>query len=103
MVDLLREEGYVVEAVEHGAQALKSMYEQRPDTVILDMVLPVMDGPSFLEACRANPEFADIPILLYSATPTTAGDAERLGARAYLPKPFGVDTLLEVVSRLVAN
>jgi CheY-like chemotaxis protein len=97
-------EGYeVVATASDGKEALDKIAELRPDLVILDIMMPKMDG---LEVCRhlkADPELADIPIVLLSARAQDMDVREGLdiGADAYLTKPFDPVELLEVVGRLV--
>ena len=91
--DVVEAEGYRVAQARHGAEALDRVAEERPDVVLLDLMMPVMDGVAFAEALRARPAWAGIPVVVISAV----GDPERaraVRARAYLPKPFGVDDLL---------
>ena len=58
-----RKEGYEVELAENGKKALKSMYKRKPDLVLLDLIMPVMDGFQTLEEIRKNPNFKNIIIL----------------------------------------
>lgn len=93
LVRSLRFEGYDVRAVSDGAQALEAAAEQRPDVVILDVMMPFVDG---LSACRElRRRFRDLPILMLTArhevTDRVAGlDA---GADDYLVKPFALSEL----------
>lgn len=94
-------EGYAVEAVSDGAQALKSAREAQPDILVLDLMLPSMSG---LEICKAlRREGSTIPILML-----TARDAEvdrvvglEIGADDYVTKPFSVRELLARVNALL--
>ena len=97
-------EGYeVVATASDGKEALDKIAELRPDLVILDIMMPKMDG---LEVCRhlkADPALAKIPVVLLSARAQDLDVREGLdiGADAYLTKPFDPVELLEVVGRLV--
>jgi DNA-binding response OmpR family regulator len=104
----LRHSGYDVVDVGDGAAAVEACRNERPDLVVLDLMMPVMSG---LEACRAikaEPELADIPVVLLTAraqnTDVDAGLA--VGADAYVTKPFSpkelaarVESLLEGTGR----
>ena len=97
-------EGYeVVATASDGREALDKIAELEPDLVILDIMMPKMDG---LEVCRhlkADPKLAKIPVVLLSARAQDLDVREGLdiGADAYLTKPFDPVELLEVVGRLV--
>jgi CheY-like chemotaxis protein len=56
---VLQDAGYGVATAANGAEALNRLREQRPDGIILDLNMPVMDGKAFLSACRADPAYAE--------------------------------------------
>jgi len=100
--DLLRDDGYQVSEACNGAEALDAVREQRPDLIVLDLMMPVMDGWTFVEECRREPGFDDVPIVVTSAShdlPRTAERLRSLGVRTCLAKPFDVDGLLALVER----
>ena len=102
--DLLRDDGYQVSEACNGAEALDAVREQRPDLIVLDLMTPVMDGWTFVEECRREPGFDDVPIVVTSAShdlPRTAERLRSLGVRTCLTKPFDVDGLLALVERYV--
>src|SRR5215211_8502819 len=65
--DALRGEGYAVDLAAHGREALDAMRARRPATVILDLMMPVMDGFSFMEACHQEALCDGVPIVVISA------------------------------------
>jgi two-component system KDP operon response regulator KdpE len=91
--DTLDARGYTVRAVPNGAEAIQSLGGPLPDLMLLDLILPDMDG---LEVCRHARQFTTLPIVVLSAV----GDEKRkvealdLGADDYLTKPFGMNELL---------
>jgi CheY-like chemotaxis protein len=101
IADALDFEGYNVVTAVHGADALAKLASGRPDAVVLDLMMPVMDGRAFLSACHRDPRLAQIPVLVVSASHDLAASAPELGARACLAKPFDLDVLLAIVDRLV--
>jgi CheY-like chemotaxis protein len=101
--EALRESGYDVDTAAHGAEALDRMHRARPDAVVLDLMMPRLDGTSFVELMRLNPCFASVPIVLVTATYGAAQVAERIGARACITKPFELDELVEVVRGIVSE
>lgn len=96
-------EGYeVVATAADGKEALEKIAELKPDLVILDIMMPKMDGLEVCRRLRADPDLADIPVILLSARAQDMDIREGLeiGASAYLTKPFDPVELLEVVGRL---
>lgn len=79
-----------VETAASGAEAIVKAIAWRPDVILLDVMMPVMDGPSVLEKLRARPDTQDIPVVFITAR-TQAHEIERfraLGAAAVISKPF---------------
>ncbi len=89
----LRMEGYDVLAALNGVEALDVLEREIPDLIILDLMMPVMDGPEFLRRMR---EWSQIPVLVLSGRQDQQDKVEclDLGADDYLAKPFGVRELL---------
>jgi CheY-like chemotaxis protein len=98
---VLREAGYAVASAANGAEALEQLRQQRPDGVLLDLNMPVMDGPSFLRVCRADPAYAELPVAVCTTQSTAALLTTALTIQAHIPKPFDLDELLDVVACLV--
>jgi CheY-like chemotaxis protein len=102
MVSLvLAGEGYEVRTAENGLVALDLLASWQPAIILLDLMMPVMDGWTFLAAQQADPVLARIPVIVLSAS----GDPEAIGpdhgAAAILTKPFRVAQVLEKVAALV--
>jgi len=97
--ELLEEEGYRVVAAEDGRSALERLYAgARPDLIILDLRMPVMDGWEFRALQKADPALAEIPIVALSAD--GSAKAAAIDAHAYVRKPVTADALLAVVSKV---
>jgi two-component system chemotaxis response regulator CheY len=101
VTDILEYEGYHVEQAANGEQGLLKVQATRPDAIVLDLMMPVMDGWAFLRACRADPQASTRPILLMSAHPLLPDTAREFYVEGFLAKPFDMYVLLEVVQRLV--
>lgn len=95
LAQLLEDEGYGVHAAHNGREGLQIASQKAPPRVIvLDLMMPVMNGWEFLAARRNDPRLRDVPVVVVSAT----GDSERLsGATAFLRKPIDIRRLLQVV------
>jgi CheY-like chemotaxis protein len=81
-----------------GASGAASAIEDEPDAILLDLMMPVMDGVTFAQNLRERPQ-RDVPIVVISAD----GNPQRaasVGARAYLAKPFDIETLLAHVAAI---
>jgi CheY-like chemotaxis protein len=89
---VLEDDGYRVETASNGADALRMADQYRPDAVILDVTMPVMDGWTFLETWRTRPAECRSPVLVLSAKRESRAALDR-GAKAYLSKPFDIETL----------
>jgi CheY-like chemotaxis protein len=102
VVELLLDEGYDVDQAGDGAEALQLVFGSVPDAIVLDLMMPVLDGWAFVERCRSIPAARDVPIVVMSATHGLHESAERLhamGVRAVVAKPFDVDALIAIVQR----
>lgn len=100
--EVLRDDGYQVREARNGLEALTQISNGLPDLIVLDLMMPVMDGWQFVEQCRHRPGCADVPIVVTSAShdlPNTAERLRALGVRTCLAKPFDVDGLLALVER----
>lgn len=98
----LSADGHLVLVAEHGGEVLDLVRDQRPDLVVLDAMMPVMDGFEVLRRLKADPYSASIPVIMLTALRREADvvGGLQLGAADYLVKPFIPDELLERVRRL---
>lgn len=94
--------GCAVRRARDGAEVIRLVQDDCPDLVMVDMVMPVMDGGAVARQLRANPATADLPIILASAQSRAQLEAQRLPADVVvLAKPFDLNVLLSYVHRLV--
>lgn len=101
---LMQQAGFGVRVATDGEAALAAMAEDRPDLVVLDVMLPKRDGYEVCRAIRADPRWAGVRILMLTAK---GRDSERetglaLGADAYITKPFSNREVVERVKQLLA-
>ena len=101
--ECLRYEGYDVHSAADGRDALARLeYGLRPDVILLDLMMPVLNGFDVLEALKSRPEWKSIPVVIVSAN--RGYEAEDLsGAVSILRKPVNVDRLLAAVEQAVAS
>jgi len=92
--ETLQEDGHTVDVVMSGIQALDTASRVKPDLMIVDWVIPDMDGNALLGMLKARPSLSTIPVLAISALQDGAERAERAGADDFLQKPFGAEELL---------
>jgi len=98
--DLLSDEGFAVLTARNGKDGLKRIGEKRPDLILLDYMMPVMDGRQLLLALQADATHQDIPVILMSAIPHSSIPTDCKPA-AFLRKPFDIEQLLTEVRRLL--
>ena len=90
VVDILIDVGYDVTEAEHGGVALEKAKDERPDIILLDVMMPVMDGFEVLTQLRQDPVTQATPVIMLTAFPPAKGElrAWKLGATHYIRKPF---------------
>ena len=99
---LLREEGYSVVCAADGVQALAYLANSTPDAIVLDYMMPYLDGAAVLQAMRANPATAWIPVIMVSAAPPKMQGRPPM-YDALLQKPFEIGDLLAVLAEQIAR
>jgi CheY-like chemotaxis protein len=86
----LKRAGFIVRVVNNGQEALDAVAEQKPDVVLLDWMMPELDGPETCRRLKSNPESASVPVIFLTAKSQEA-EIQRglsLGAAGYVTKPF---------------
>ncbi|MGH2358858.1 MAG: response regulator [Candidatus Limnocylindria bacterium] len=97
VAEMLSLEGYAVDEAANGAEALAAVERKRPDLVLLDLRMPVLDGWGFVSALRSRG--LTVPIVVMTAARDTGHWAEAIPAHGTLAKPFGYDELMAAVER----
>src|SRR3989441_8068502 len=98
MTQALAGEGFLVLGSRDGADALAKLADIQPCLMLLDLMMPGMDGWQFMEELRVHPGFSRIPVVVVSAYGTRDG-VRSLGAADYLRKPFEFPALLDLMGR----
>jgi DNA-binding response OmpR family regulator len=93
----LSDVGYAVDTAANGVQGLELLAKDPPDLVILDCMMPLLDGPGMLAAMRADPSVARIPVVMMSAMPEATVRARCTSYTTFLRKPFDFDTVVGAV------
>lgn len=98
----LESEGYLVETASNGQDALASVAQNVPDAMLIDIMLPRVDGRQLIRACKAQPATSRIPIIVMSAGYDAMHDAE-LASLVFMTKPFDIEMLLMLVDDAVSS
>ena len=97
----LQDEGYRVVLHASGRGGLAAVKQQRPNVIVLDLMLPDVDGDDVLRELKKNPETADIPVVVMSAVASTLRPEDRLQVEAVVRKPFDLDELFTAIKRAI--
>jgi CheY-like chemotaxis protein len=100
LAELLEDEGYEILTAGNGAEALDLLRggAEPPSLILLDLMMPVMDGRSFRLEQRADPQLDRIPVVVLSAYHDAAAQAAELEVAAFLSKPLRPDTLMRLIT-----
>jgi CheY-like chemotaxis protein len=96
--DLFEGEGYQVTALNYTESILQSVNQCHPDLVMLDFLLPGVNGGELCHQIKSNPLTSNLPVIMLSAFPRVLESLGDFGANAFVEKPFRISTLLDVVS-----
>lgn len=97
---VLGEHGYRVLVANNGRRALDLLREHKPDVLVTDFMMPVMDAPALLAAMRRD-GIADVPVVVMSSLPEATVSERLTGHRAFVRKPFRESELLETIERVL--
>ncbi|GAA0873398.1 hypothetical protein GCM10009117_25450 [Gangjinia marincola] len=100
-----KKQGYLVFIARDGSEAIKIIDDELPDLVVLDIMMPKVDGYETITTLKKNPKFNDIKVIFLSAKSKTKNIEKglRLGADLYFTKPFSVKKLIIAVNDLLKN
>ncbi len=100
---ILEQEGFAVACAGNGHEALELLANVQPAIIISDVAMPRMSGSEFCSAIREHPLYTHIPIIVTSAMDEESARAEFDCYDAFVPKPYSVDVLIELVNKLLAD
>ena len=98
VADELKDRGCEVRTATDGAEALQQIEENRPDVIVLDLMLPTMHGWDFVEQYQQHTGGTRLPIIVVSAAGAVPRSMEKRGVRHYLRKPFDLEELARCVA-----
>lgn len=101
LATLFDDEGYTVCSATNGQEALELLRGWRPDLILLDLMMPRMDGATFRAEQRRLDAAADVPLILLSAAGKAQTSREQFGAAAVIMKPFELEAVLDVVDQVL--
>ncbi len=101
---VLAQHGYEVTSALNAQEAYKLVDRQKPDLILLDLLMPEISGFDFLEQIKKDRDLQDIPVVIVSAVGTKENIRQtmEMGAVHFISKPVNVDELLNTVSRLLS-
>lgn len=97
---VLEEEGYQVVVAGNGREGLAAVTQSRPDLILCDVMMPLMDGVGLCRAMQAQPDARDIPLVFMSAGRKPVNQ-DGCHYAAFIPKPFELTAVLEVIASLI--
>lgn len=100
---VLTDSGHTVRIAINGKQGLQLLAEGKPDLVLSDFMMPVLDGPGMLRAMAADPRYRSIPVILMSSLSEAAVVARCGGYIGFLRKPFTLQAVTDAVGRALGE
>jgi twitching motility two-component system response regulator PilH len=102
LTDLLQKNGFVVRTAENADDAFKRLADQKPDLILMDVVMPGQNGFQLTRAINRTPEYADVPIIICTSKSleTDRVWGMRQGARDYITKPVNASELFAKIKAL---
>jgi CheY-like chemotaxis protein len=105
VLEVLEDEGFLAAGVANGFEALAYLGNpmRPPDLILLDLIMPHMDGFQFREAQLKNPRLANIPVAVFTAHELAENKAAQLGASGFVRKPLKIGALLDLIEQALGN
>jgi CheY-like chemotaxis protein len=104
LTDVFEAYGYEVRTAANGREALEEVERHPPSVVVLDAIMPVMDGPAFLNEQRRRRDLPHVPTVVISAYPDRAeAQMTGVGVEGFLPKPFRPQELVRLVEQIACT
>ncbi len=96
---ILSDEGYEVVVYDNAKTALKHITKEKPALIILDLMMPGMDGFDFLDDLHKNSEISEVPVIMLTANASKESEikAKAMGVKSFLTKPVGIKEITDAV------
>jgi DNA-binding response OmpR family regulator len=101
VAEILTESGFEVAIAINGRLGLSLVRENRPDLILLDVMMPILDGPATLRELRAESQWQDIPVILMTALKEALPKDDPPLHQAVLHKPFSQAALMQLIKKLI--
>ena len=101
--EVLTDEGHRVVIATNGRQALERAGKEKPSLVVSDFMMPVMDGAALVNAMRADPQLADVPVVIMSSMPEATVAERSPSYVAFLRKPFNIFAVVDLIAKLTKS
>ncbi len=104
VTDYLQDD-YEIICMNNGAEGLNSIQARHPDLILLDIMMPIVNGKEVIQHLKNSEQFAHIPVIIISALSYQKDINEfyQLGAEAYITKPFKGEELIQIIDKLINN
>ncbi len=103
LVEILKEEGYIVDSAENGLKGLEKIREKNYDVVLTDLLMPVMGGMELLRNIKQIKPRTSVIIITAFGTIENAVEAIKVGASEYITKPFKIDEVQTIIRKVIAE
>jgi CheY-like chemotaxis protein len=103
LIAVLEDAGHRASGAANGEEALSKLKASLPELMLLDVEMPVLDGPATLGMMKADPRLSSLPVLMMSGVTESMVKRRCRGYDAFLRKPFSLDELLDAVDRLLSR
>lgn len=100
---VLEYEGYNIDIARNGAEAYEAVSNRRADVVLMDVMMPVIDGITVCKMMKRDPRTCDLPVIIMSASESLREQAKIASADAVIAKPFDIDHLVSMVNHFACG
>ena len=100
---VLEYEGYDIEVARNGVEAIAALNAGGTDVVLMDVMMPVLDGITVCKMAKRDPHTRDVPVIIMTASETLSEQAKSASADAVISKPFDIDYLVSTVNHFAAS
>ncbi len=102
---VLQEKGWKIQTARSARQAMKMISSEKPGLILLDLLMPVVDGQQMLHELKSDNRYKDIPVIVVSAVtdPEVSEECVKKGAAYYMTKPVNIEKLLDITEEVFSR